>query len=201
MDGGRSSISATAECTAVGAAPLRTERRTGAHPPPARVRPPIPGTPRWHRSCGAPGLRAAMQAHAVGGCMDTWMIAAGALAVLAVGAPLLMKMLKTRDPAKVERERREQREVLEQVTTLLASVSQTVRQNEAVAIGAGSPVHDQMVQLRRRIRELFTLSAASEFDREIGFELNRAGVLKMTPEVLDGRIERAIQALRNALST
>lgn len=133
--------------------------------------------------------------------METWMIIAGASVVVAAGAPFLIKAITRRDPEALARERAEQREVLERVTALLSGLSRTVRDGGTVAIGVGSPIHDEMAKLRREIRRVFTFSTASEFDREIGFELNRSGVLQMAPDALDTRIERATQALRSALST
>lgn len=132
--------------------------------------------------------------------METWIAITAGTVVLAVGVPLLMRVLNKRDPAQLEQERLEQAAILAELAALLGGISQTVKDGGTVAIGAGSAANDQMTQLRRRIRRVFTLSAASEFDREIGFELSRAGVLQLTPEALDTRIERATRALRNALS-
>lgn len=130
--------------------------------------------------------------------MENWMIIAAASVVVAIAAPLLVKTLGKRDPATLERERVRQRELLAQIGEILDGVAQTVREGKAVPIGVGSPVHDEMAKLRGEIRQTFTFSAASEFDREIGFELNRAGTLQIGPDALEARIQRAMQALRNA---
>lgn len=130
--------------------------------------------------------------------METWTILAAACVVAAIVTPVLIKALGKRDPAKLERDRQRQRELLTRVDDLLGGVSRAVRDGGAVAIGAGSPIHDEMAKLRVELRQAFTFSAASEFDREIGFELNRAGVLQIPPDALDARIQRAMQALRNA---
>jgi hypothetical protein len=132
--------------------------------------------------------------------MDVWIWIGVATVVLAVGAPLLMKVLNRRDPAKVEEERREQREVLAEAQRLLDGVARTLRDGGQVVTGPGSPVFDELSALRTRIRKHFTLSAASEFDREIGFELNRPGGLALPPGAVEMRIEQALRALRNALS-
>lgn len=132
--------------------------------------------------------------------MDVWIWIGVATVVLAVGAPLLMKVLNRRDPAKVEEERREQREVLAEAQRLLDGVARTLRDGGQVVTGPGSPVFDELSVLRTRIRKHFTLSAASEFDREIGFELNRPGGLALPPGAVEMRIEQALRALRNALS-
>ena len=132
--------------------------------------------------------------------MDVWIWIGIATLVLAVGAPVLMSVLKRRDPAELEAERREQQEVLADAQRMLDGVARTLRDGGQVVTGPGSPVFDELTQLRPRIRKHFTLSAASEFDREIGFELNRPGGLVLPPGAVDTRIEQAVRALRNALS-
>jgi len=130
--------------------------------------------------------------------METWTIIAAASVLAAIVTPVLIKTFGKRDPAKLERDRQRQGEILARVDALLGGVARTVRDGGAVPIGAGSPIHDEMAKLRVELRQAFTFSAASEFDREIGFELNRAGVLQIAPDALDARIQRAMKALRNA---
>lgn len=130
--------------------------------------------------------------------METWTIIAAACVLAALATPLLIKTFGKPDPAQRERDRERQHELLARIGELLGGLSQTVRSGRPVPIGVGSPIHDEMAKLRPEIRQAFTFSAASEFDREIGFELNRAGVLQISPDALDARIHRALQALRNA---
>ena len=132
--------------------------------------------------------------------MDTWIWIALAAAVAAMAAPLVMRSLGRRNPEKTESERREQQDVLAQATDVLENMVRVLREGDRVPTGPGSPVHGSVGQLRPRIRKLFTLSAASEFDREIGFELNRPGFLTLGVQAVEGRVERALRALRNAIS-
>ena len=131
--------------------------------------------------------------------MDTWIWISLGSVVAAVAAPRVMRSLGRRDPEKAEAERREQQELLEQTTAVLEGMVGTLRDGGRVPTGPGTPVHDAVAQLRPGIRKSFTLSAVSEFDREIGFELNRPGFLTLGAQAVEGRVERALRALRNAM--
>ncbi|MFN8600922.1 MAG: hypothetical protein U0842_10675 [Candidatus Binatia bacterium] len=132
--------------------------------------------------------------------MEAWMwIALGSL-VIAIAVPLLMRSMRERNPEKVAEEQREQQAVFEKATEVLEGMLRALRDGGTVHTGPGTPVYDAIAQLRPRIRKSFTLSAASEFDREIGFELNRPGALALGVPAVEGRVERALRALRNAMA-
>lgn len=132
--------------------------------------------------------------------MEAWMWIAVGSVVLAIAAPLLMRAMRHRDPATVEAEQREQQAVLDEATEALDGMVRTLRDGGTVPTGPGTPVHEAVGELRPRIRKSFTLSAASEFDREIAFELSRPGVLSLSVSAVEGRVGRALGALRNAMS-
>lgn len=131
--------------------------------------------------------------------MDLWIWISLGVLVVAVATPLFMRSLGRRDPAKAAEEQREQEDVLAQASDALEAMMQTLREGGKVPTGPGTPVHDRVASLRPRIRKHFTLSAASEFDREIGFELNRPGFLSLAAPTVEGRVDRALRALRNAM--
>lgn len=131
--------------------------------------------------------------------METWTWIVLGSVVAAVAAPLLMRSLARKDPEKAEAERREQQDVIAQLTEALEAMVATLRDGGSVPTGPGTPLHDRVAQVRPRIRKHFTLSAASEFDREIGFELNRPGVLTLPAAQVASRVERALGALRNTM--
>lgn len=132
--------------------------------------------------------------------MDAWMWIALGSVVIAIAVPLLRRSLRQRNPEQVEAEQREQHDVLEKATEALEGMVRTMRDGGKIPTGPGTPVHDAIAQLRPRIRKAFTLSAASEFDREIGFELNRPGLLTLAAPAVETRVERALRALRNAMA-
>lgn len=132
--------------------------------------------------------------------MEAWMWIAVGSVVLAIAAPLLMRAMRHRDPATVEAEQREQQAVLDEATEALDGMVRTLRDGGTVPTGPGTPVHEVVGELRPRIRKSFTLSAASEFDREIAFELSRPGVLSLSVSAVEGRVGRALGALRNVMS-
>lgn len=132
--------------------------------------------------------------------MEAWMWIALGSVVLAIAAPLLIRAMRHRDPATVEAEQREQQAVLDKATEALDGMVRTLRDGGTVPTGPGTPVHEAVGELRPRIRKSFTLSAASEFDREIAFELSRPGVLSLSVSAVEGRVGRALGALRNAMS-
>lgn len=132
--------------------------------------------------------------------MEAWMWIAVGSVVLAIAAPLLIRAMRHRDPATVEAEQREQQAVLDKATEALDGMVRTLRDGGTVPTGPGTPVHEAVGELRPRIRKSFTLSAASEFDREIAFELSRPGVLSLSVSAVEGRVGRALGALRNVMS-
>jgi hypothetical protein len=132
--------------------------------------------------------------------MNTWMWIALASVVAAIAAPLVMRALVRRDPAKDEASQRERQEIVGQATEILEGMVRTLRDGSRVPTGPGTPVHDAIGQLRPRMRKSFTLTAVSEFDREIGYELNRPGVLTLGVDTVATRVERALRALRDAVA-
>ncbi|MBY0279496.1 hypothetical protein K2Z84_29525 [Candidatus Binatia bacterium] len=132
--------------------------------------------------------------------MDLWIwISLGVVAV-AIALPLVMRSFGGRDPEKVAAEQREQEEVVAEATEALQGMLQTLREGGKVPTGPGTPVHDRIAALRPRMRKHFTLSATSEFDREIGFELNRPGLLALAAGTVEARVDRALRALRHTMA-
>lgn len=132
--------------------------------------------------------------------MDSWIWISLGVVVLAVVVPLVRRSFGGRDPEKAAAEQREQQEVVAQATEALQGMLQTLREGGKVATGPGTPVHDTIASLRPRMRKHFTLSATSEFDREIGFELNRPGYLSLAAATVEARVDRALRALRQTVA-
>jgi hypothetical protein len=131
--------------------------------------------------------------------MDAWTSAVAAIALMAITAPLVIKKLRKQDPERQQKLVAERREVIADVERLLGGIATALDAGETVRVGAGSSQHEEVARLRQRVRAAFPLSVSSAFDREIGYELNRAGVFALTAVQLRQRRTSAEQVLREAV--
>lgn len=127
--------------------------------------------------------------------MDSWIILAGAAVLVAVAVPLV-KTLAGRKAGSVapEERRSRQRQVVEDLDRVLAPLT-VVGPSSPVRIGPGSPLYDEYIVVRRRMRDEFRSGTGMRFDREFGYSLNRPGTMVPgTSDVLD-QIRRSREVL------
>jgi hypothetical protein len=118
--------------------------------------------------------------------MDGWIFVAGAVALVALGAPLVKKRMSKRESVEDRDERRKrQRAVVEELDHTLSPLLGEGTSGP-IRIGPGSEMNDAYLVVRRKIRDEFRSSTGMHFDREFGYSLNRPGtVVPATPQLVE----------------
>ena len=128
--------------------------------------------------------------------MDTWTLVAAAAGLSALALPIIVRISgKGETPEARELRRARQRAILGEFDEIVAPLLRESSPEAPVRVGPGSELYERYMAVRKKMRFEFRSSTGMNFDREIGYDLNRPGtIVPATVRVLE-QVQKGRQTL------